>query len=89
MAFLDIQPQAPVHLVVIPKQHISSLNEVKNEHQSLMGALVLLAQRLAKKEGIDKKGYRLVINCGPEGGQVVPHIHLHILGGRKLDDRLG
>ncbi len=89
LAFRDIHPLAPVHIVIIPKAHISSLAEVGERQEGLMGRLVLLAVKLAEKEGIAEKGYRLVINCGSEGGQIIPHLHLHLLGGRKLADQLG
>jgi len=89
LAFRDIHPLAPVHIVIIPKAHISSLAEVSERQEGLIGRLILLAKKLAEKEGIAGKGYRLAINCGPEGGQVVPHLHLHLLGGRKLADQLG
>lgn len=89
MAFRDIKPQASTHLIIIPKIHIPSLNELKNEHQGLMGRLILLAKELANREGIASNGYRLVLSCGSEGGQLIPHLHLHLLGGRKLSDQLG
>jgi histidine triad (HIT) family protein len=89
LAFRDIHPMAPVHIVIIPKVHISSLAEVGEWQEGLIGRLVLLAKKLAEKEGIAEKGYRLAINSGPEGGQVVPHLHLHLLGGGKLADQLG
>lgn len=89
VAFRDIHPLAPVHIVIIPKAHISSLAEVGERQEGLMGRLVLLAAKLAGKEGIADRGYRLAINCGPEGGQVIPHLHMHLLGGRKLADQLG
>lgn len=89
LAFKDIHPLAPVHIVIIPKAHISSLAEVGERQEGLIGRLILLAKKLAEKEGIAEKGYRLAINCGPEGGQVVPHLHLHLLGGRKLAAQLG
>jgi histidine triad (HIT) family protein len=89
LAFRDILPQAPTHVLIIPKTHIASSAKLTGEQQELAGRLIILAKNLAEKEGIAKRGYRLVINCGPEGGQVVPHLHLHLIGGRKLDDRLG
>lgn len=89
LAFRDISPQAPTHVLIIPKTHITSLAELIEGQQGLAGRLIILAKNLAEKEGIVKRGYRLVINCGPEGGQVVPHLHLHLIGGRKLTDRLG
>ncbi|MEA3254030.1 MAG: histidine triad nucleotide-binding protein [Chloroflexota bacterium] len=89
LAFRDISPQAPVHLIIIPRAHVTSLTELTEEQEGLMGRLVILATKLAEQEGVAGRGYRLVINCGPEGGQVVPHIHLHLIGGRKLDDQMG
>jgi histidine triad (HIT) family protein len=89
LAFRDIMPKAPIHVLIIPKTHITSAAELTEEQQKLAGCLIIIAKNLAEKEGIAKKGYRLVINCGPEGGQVVPHLHLHLIGGRKLDARLG
>ena len=84
LAFRDINPQAPVHLLVIPHQHIHSINEASENHQDLLGYMMLAAARLAKEFGIDESGYRLVVNCNEQGGQTVFHIHLHILGGRQL-----
>jgi histidine triad (HIT) family protein len=89
LAFRDISPQAPTHLLIIPKTHIISLTQLAEEQQELAGRLVILAKKLAEKEGIADRGYRLVINCGPEGGQLVPHLHLHLIGGRRLGDGLG
>ena len=89
LAFRDILPKAPTHLLIIPKIHIASVAELADGHQELAGHLIIIAKNLAEKEGIAKKGYRLVINCGPEGGQVVPHLHLHLIGGRQMDARLG
>jgi len=85
----DINPQAPTHLVIIPKRHIPSLAQLTEAESSLVGHMVSTANQLAKREGIAESGYRLVINCGKEGGQLVPHLHLHLLGGRKLSDKLG
>ncbi len=89
VAFRDVNPQAPVHLLVIPRKHIASLVQLGEEDIPLMGRLVGVANELARQEGIAKSGYRLVINCGPQGGQLVPHLHLHLLGGRQLSGRLG
>jgi histidine triad (HIT) family protein len=89
LAFRDISPQAPTHVLIIPKTHITSLAEFGEGQQELAGRLIIIAKNLAEKEGIAKRGYRLVINCGPEGGQLVPHIHLHLIGGRRLSGRLG
>ena len=89
IAFRDINPQAPIHLVIIPKRHIPSLAHLSEVELPLIGHMVNIANQLAKREGIAEGGYRLVINCGEEGGQAVPHLHLHLLGGRKLSDELG
>ena len=89
LAFRDINPQAPVHLLVIPKKHIASLAELAEEELPLMGRMVRVASKLAEREGVSESGYRLVINCGREGGQLVPHLHLHLLGGRQLRGQLG
>jgi len=89
LAFRDINPQAPKHVLIIPKTHIASLTELTEQQQGLIGHLIILARNLAEKEGIAKSGYRLAVNCGPEGGQVVPHLHFHLLGGRKLSGQLG
>jgi len=89
LAFRDIKPQAPTHILIIPKVHIASLNDISAKHQELMGRIILLAKNLAEKEGISSKGYRLSVSTGADGGQLVPHIHFHLLGGRKLGDMLG
>lgn len=89
LAFRDINPQAPTHILIIPKKHIPSLNDATGSHRALMGDIVLLAKDLAKKEGISDKGYRLSVSTGLDGGQFVPHVHFHLLGGRKLSDTLG
>lgn len=84
-AFHDISPQAPTHFLVIPKEHISSLNELDDHHEALMGKMVMAARKIAKELGIDENGYRVVTNCGNDGGQTVGHIHFHVLGGRNLN----
>ena len=89
LAFRDIHAQAPRHVLIVPKSHIGALTELTQEHEGTMGRLILVAKAVAEKEGVSEKGYHLSINCGPEGGQMVPHLHLHLLGGRKLDDQLG
>lgn len=82
LAFRDINPQAPVHVLVIPKTHIKSMNEL--DDSPLAGKLLQTAAKIARKEGLDDDGYRTVINCNVNGGQEVYHLHLHILGGRKM-----
>ena len=83
IAFRDINPQAPVHILVIPKKPIPQLSDAESEDHALMGHLLLTAKRVAKAIGLDN-GYRLVINNGSDGGQTVHHLHLHILGGRQM-----
>ncbi len=89
VAFRDINPQAPVHILVVPVAHVTYLSEFTDEQASLLGRMVLVANQLARREGIAEKGYRVVINCGQQGGQLVPHVHLHLLGGRSLSGQLG
>ncbi len=84
LAFRDISPQAPTHVLVIPKKHIATLNDLTNNNVELVGNLVLKAKEIAAKEGIASNGYRLVMNCNNNGGQTVFHIHAHLLGGRFM-----
>ena len=83
LAFKDINPMAPVHILVIPKKHIESTNEISQEDELLIGKMFTVIKKLAKENNLDK-GYRIVNNCGEEGGQAVKHLHFHLLGGRKL-----
>ena len=89
VAFRDILPQAPIHILVIPRTHITSSADLTEGQEELAGRLMTIAKSLAEKEGIADRGYRLVVNCGSEGGQQVPHLHLHLIGGRKLSGSLG
>ena len=84
MAFNDVAPQAPVHILIIPKAHIESVNELDESHRDLIGRLALRAQALARERGIAEPGYRLIVNCNAQGGQTVYHLHMHLLGGRQL-----
>lgn len=84
LAFRDINPQAPVHMLVIPKRHIPTINDLESGDRELVGQLYEAAQHLAKKHGIDEAGYRTVMNCNEHAGQTVFHIHLHLLGGRDM-----
>lgn len=84
LAFRDISPQAPTHILIIPKQHITTLNDLGTEDVPLLGHMVLTAQKLAQMEGIAESGFRLTMNCNRDGGQTVYHIHLHLLGGRAM-----
>lgn len=85
-AFRDLHPQAPTHVLVIPRAHVTSAHELAPEQAFLLGELVLLAQQVAAKEGLDApdRGYRLVMNVGPDANMSVPHLHLHVLGGRTF-----
>ncbi|MFP5228469.1 MAG: histidine triad nucleotide-binding protein [Acidobacteriota bacterium] len=83
LAFHDIDPKAPKHILVIPKKHLASLNEAKPEDAALLGRLLLAAGEIAREEQLSK-GYRVAISTGPEGGQTVDHLHLHLLGGRQM-----
>jgi histidine triad (HIT) family protein len=89
LAFRDINPQAPTHILIIPRLHIPSLSDITDKHQALMGRIILLARELAEKESISGNGYRLSVSTGADGGQLVPHVHFHLLGGRKLSGQLG
>lgn len=89
LVFRDIHPMAPVHDVLIPRRHIPSVNGLSAADGALAGKMLLVAGEVAAKEGIAASGYRLAINCGPDGTQVVPHLHVHILGGRLLSAGLG
>ena len=84
MAFKDIKPVAPVHILIIPKSHIPSIDHLEAKDQKLVSDLVLAAQKLARDQGISKSGYRLIFNIGKDAGQTVDHLHLHLIGGRKL-----
>ncbi len=84
LAFKDIEAQAPVHILVIPKKHIGSILEVKPEDAQLMTHIVEVIQKIAAENGLDQSGFRIAVNTGRDGGQTVPHLHFHILGGRAM-----
>ncbi len=84
LVFRDLNPQAPTHLLAIPKKHIATINDIQPEDAEVVGKLFLAARQAAADEGLTENGYRVVMNCGKDAGQVVFHIHLHILGGRKF-----
>lgn len=88
LAFRDIHPVAPIHVLVIPKKHISSLVELKEEDEAIIGRIYTVINKIAKQEGILDKGFRVIVNCGDDGGQVVKHIHFHLLGGKQLGVKL-
>jgi len=89
LAFRDINPAAPTHVLVIPKEHIASVNDVTEKHEQLMGHILAVVKPIADQEGISESGYRLIINHGPDGHQEVDHLHLHILGGQPMKHRMG
>ncbi|KTD59189.1 histidine triad nucleotide-binding protein [Legionella shakespearei] len=84
IAFRDIRPQAPTHVLIIPRKHIATIDDAQDEDQQLLGKMILKAKHLAKSEGLSDAGYRLVFNVNSGGGQEVYHIHLHLLGGRQM-----
>ncbi len=88
LAFRDINPVAPIHILVIPKKHIDSLVELKSEDELLIGKIYTTINKIAKQEKIDKDGFRVIANCGENGGQEVKHLHFHILGGKKLGTKI-
>ncbi len=83
-SFKDIEPAAPVHVLIIPKKHIDSINDLTEEDSKIIAHIYLVAKQIAVKLGIDEKGYRIVTNCGEEAGQTVHHVHFHLLGGRSF-----
>ncbi len=89
IAFRDINPVAPTHVLIIPKKHIPSLVHLSDDETPLIGHMVKIANQLAREEGVAESGYRLVISCGKQGGQVVPHLHMHLIGGRRLVNEMG
>lgn len=83
-AFRDIAPHAPTHILIVPNKPIATVDDLADEDEALIGHMVIVARDLARREGIARSGYRLVINCGEHGGQVVYHLHLHLIGGAHL-----
>jgi histidine triad (HIT) family protein len=86
-AFHDIHPRAPVHILIVPKKHYTSLNDLTEADEQLAGHILLTASKIACQQGIAARGYRVIVNTGVEGGQVVQHLHLHLLGGRYITER--
>ena len=84
LAFRDVNPQAPLHVLIIPKERISTINDLQPKHATMIGRLFLAAAEIASAEGVSESGYRVVMNCNDAGGQMVYHIHLHLLGGRRM-----
>ena len=88
-AFRDIAPAAPTHILIVPNEHIAQIAELSEAHAPLLGRLVTVANELARQEGIDRSGYRLIVNHGPDADQSVFHVHLHLVGGRRLGALVG
>jgi histidine triad (HIT) family protein len=86
IAIRDIRPQAPVHVLVIPRQHVAGIDDLDERHTELAASAMLVVPKVARAAGGLEKGYRVIVNQGPAGGQTVPHLHLHILGGRQLSE---
>ncbi|WP_297444620.1 histidine triad nucleotide-binding protein [Desulfurobacterium sp.] len=84
IAFHDINPQAPVHILIIPKEHIPTVNDLEENHKELIGHIFLVARKIAKEMGFDEKGYRILVNCNRDGGQEIYHIHFHLFAGKPL-----
>ena len=88
-AFRDINPAAPTHILIIPNRHIAAVNDLNPDDEKLVGHMVTVARKIATQEGIAESGYRLIINNGPDGGQEVFHLHLHLLGGHRMRHPMG
>lgn len=88
LAFKDINPAAPIHILVIPKKHIASLVDMKEEDEILISKIYTVINKIAQDIGIDKKGFRVIVNCGEDGGQEVAHLHFHLLAGKKLGEKI-
>ncbi|WP_313346345.1 histidine triad nucleotide-binding protein [Sedimentibacter sp.] len=88
IAFKDLNPQAPVHILVIPKRHITSMNDINTENSNVIAEIFEIINKIAESEGIKESGYRVISNCGDDGCQSVKHLHFHLLGGRKLSETL-
>jgi histidine triad (HIT) family protein len=87
-AFRDINPKAPTHVLIVPNEEIPTVNDVDESHEAVLGHLFVVARKIAEQEGIAADGYRLLVNCGRNGGQEVFHLHMHLLGGRPLGPML-
>ena len=88
LAFKDINPAAPIHILVIPKKHITSLIEIEESDERLIGKIYKTINKIAKEQEFDQKGFRVIVNCGEDGGQEVGHLHFHLLAGKKLGDKI-
>lgn len=88
LSFKDINPAAPIHILVIPKKHIKSLAELEKEDEALIGKIYTIINKVADGQGVKEKGYRVIVNCGEDGGQEVGHLHFHLLAGKKLGEKI-
>ena len=88
LAFKDINPAAPIHILVIPKKHITSLAHMQDGDEKLVGKIYKIINEIAEKQGVKEKGYRVIVNCGEDGGQEVGHLHFHLLAGAKLGEKI-
>ncbi len=88
IAFKDIQPAAPIHILVIPKKHIPSLVQLEKEDEILIGKIYTIINKIAEEQGVLDKGYRVIVNCGQDGGQEVGHLHFHLLAGKRLGEKI-
>ncbi len=89
LAFNDINPVSPVHVLIVPKEHIATLNDVDDVREPVLAEMYRAARRIAKEKGIAESGYRVTVNVNPDGGQIIFHLHMHVFGGRKLTDAIG
>ena len=88
LAFNDINPATPIHILVIPKKHIATHNDIVEEDSKLIGKMHMVINKIAEEQGFKEKGYRVIVNCGEDGGQEVKHLHFHILAGKKLGEKI-
>lgn len=88
IAFYDVNPAAPIHILVIPKKHITSLAHMNGDENNIISKIYVVIDKIAEKEGIKDKGYRVIVNCGKDGGQEVGHLHFHLLGGKFLGEKI-
>ena len=88
LAFKDINPAAPIHILVIPKKHIPSLVELEQGDEEIIGKIYIVINKIAKEQEIENKGFRVIVNCGKDGGQEVNHLHFHLLGGKQLGEKI-
>jgi histidine triad (HIT) family protein len=89
IAFNDINPVSPVHVLIVPKKHMVNLNDVQEGDREVLGNMLFVAAKIAKEKGIHERGYRTVVNNGSEGGQIVMHVHMHLIGGKQLGHKMG